>query len=129
MCEIASQVSVSVGCSFCLALYLKKKQLAGEYPKRDLDAKWIQRKLERLGLHVTTKLYPAEYGFEDMQMTIHETLEWLDELEDGINDQLKNSYYSMLNDLEGRVERATVDGPVFVGVNTYIISAELQIAG
>ena len=101
------------------------KQLSGEYPKRDLDAKWIQRKLERLGLLVTTKLYPAEYGFEDMQMTIQESLEWLNELED-VTDQLKNSYYSILNDLQGRVERATANGPVYVGVNTYIISAEMQ---
>lgn len=101
------------------------KSLWGEYPKRKLSAKWINRTLDRLGCPVfSSTLFPVEYSLDDMEDTINEAREWIDDHE-GASSNFKKQYHEMLAGLESHVEDAMSDGPVFAGEHTYIVGAHL----
>jgi len=68
--------------------------------------------------------------YDDIQETVNEGIEWMDEDESGVlTHAIKEQYSGMLMGLLKKIEGVARRGPIFAGEHQYIIAAELPKDG
>lgn len=106
-----------------LAVADAAKRLSGEISKRDISADWVERTLSRLGLVTTSKLFPVQYSEEDVDSTVKDAMEWIEEMD--ASPDFKQSFKKMLEDLQERASDEFDGEEVYVGEDSYVVVGQL----
>ena len=133
MLDAAKSVSISSVIDFCLfgcqqLTQGTNLQLTRETPKHDLPATWVHRTTKRLGLNIfSSTLFPTYYTQYDMFSLIEEAKEWVEFLKGEFDRKTEESFLSVLDSLNARVEQVMDGEEVFTGGYDYVIAAEFPL--
>lgn len=71
----------------------------------------------------TSKLFPVQYSEEDVDSTVKDAMEWIEEMD--ASPDFKQSFKKMLEDLQERASDEFDGEEVYVGEDSYVVVGQL----